>query len=105
MSAPFKSGPGNFTFTLQPLQADFQGRFSPVHLCDVLLESAMLHAASLGFGFDDKRQAQSAWVLTRMAMRMKEDAFVHDEIGVETWVDSVKSSFSTGKFNVFKNGK
>jgi acyl-ACP thioesterase len=105
MLTRFKNQPGNFSYTLQPLQADFQGRFSVVHLCDVILESAMLHAASLGFGFDDMRRGQSAWVLTRMAMRMEEDAFVHDEISVETWVDSVKSSFSTRKFNVFKNGR
>lgn len=105
MSTPFKNHPGNFSFTVHPLQADFKGKFSVIRLCEIILESASQHAASLGFGFQEMQSAGTAWVLTRLAIQVEQYANVYDELYLETWVDSVKSSFSTRKFNVFKKGE
>ena len=91
------------SLTVSPLQVDFQGFLSITELCDLLLETASLHATSVGFGFEDMHKENSAWVLTRLLIRIQEPAKVFDLVKIETWVDSMSTAFTTRKFNI-RNG-
>lgn len=90
-----------YTFTVQPLQVDFQGHLSMIHLCDVILDCAARDASAYGFGLQDVLTSNLAWVLTRLNIRIEEYGKLFDILSVETWVDSVNVSYSIRKFNIY----
>jgi acyl-ACP thioesterase len=93
-----------YTFTVQPLQLDFQGKLSVIHLCEVILDCAARDASASGFGLQDVLTSNLAWVLTRLYISIEEYGKLFDVLSIETWVDSVNTSYSIRKFNVY-NGE
>ena len=92
---------GRFTFTVKPLQVDFQRNMSMIHLCDVILDCAARDASDLGFGIQHVLTSNLAWVLTRLSIKVEKYGRLFDVLNIETWVDSVNQSYSIRKFNIY----
>ena len=46
-----------------------------------------------GFGFNDMSERHTAWVLSRLAIEMKEYPTAFDKINLYTWIDEVGRLF------------
>ncbi len=62
-------------------------------LCNILLDSAAIHANKYGFGFHDMRKENVYWVLSRFHIIMHEYPSMDDQIKVETWPKGVNKLF------------
>jgi acyl-ACP thioesterase len=92
---------GIYSLTVLPLQVDFLGHFSMIHICESVLDSASHHATQLGIGLEEVKTSNNAWVLTRMLIQVEEYPTIFDQLKIETWVDDVNLSFSVRKFNFY----
>jgi acyl-ACP thioesterase len=62
-------------------------------LCNILLDSAAVHANKFRFGYHDMRKENVYWVLSRFHIIMHEYPSMDDRIMVETWPKGVNKLF------------
>lgn len=62
-------------------------------LCNILLDSAAVHANKFRFGYHDMRKENVYWVLSRFHIIMHEYPSMDDRIIVETWPKGVNKLF------------
>ena len=71
-----------------------------------LIHAASSHAGERGFGFNDMSERHTAWVLSRLAIEMKEYPTAFDKINLYTWIDEVGRLFTSRCFELAdENGK
>ena len=68
---------------------DFRGRVTLPMIGNYLIHAASSHAGERGFGFNDMSERHTAWVLSRLAIEMKEYPTAFDKINLYTWIDEV----------------
>ena len=70
------------------------------------MAAASSHAGERGFGFNDMSERHTAWVLSRLAIEMKEYPTAFDKINLYTWIDEVGRLFTSRCFELAdENGK
>ena len=67
-----KNKVGEFHFVTESYLMDFRGRITIPMIGTYLLHAASCHAADRGFGYNDMTERHTAWVLSRLAIEMKE---------------------------------
>ncbi len=65
--------------------SDRKGRMSLPYLCNLLQETATLHADSLGWGYKVLKEQGLQWVLSRQWIQMDRFPLWKEEITVSTW--------------------
>lgn len=65
-----------------------------------LIHAASSHAGERGFGFNDMSERHTAWVLSRLAIEMKEYPTAFDKINLYTWIDEVGRLFTSRCFEL-----
>ena len=83
---------GLFHFVAEPYLMDFRGRVTLPMIGNYLIHAASSHAGERGFGFNDMSERHTAWVLSRLAIEMKEYPTAFDKINLYTWIDESDAS-------------
>ncbi len=72
-------------FKITSSDTDMYGRVRLGSLVNLLIQSAINSADSLGFGFANLREKKLFWVLSRMTVEIYNPIKWYDEVVVETW--------------------
>jgi medium-chain acyl-[acyl-carrier-protein] hydrolase len=76
-------------FRVTSADTDMESRLRPGALLNMLIQSAIQSADSLGFGFGSLRQEKLFWVLSRMSVDIQRPMHWYEEAVVETWPKDV----------------
>ncbi|MDH8700791.1 medium-chain acyl-[acyl-carrier-protein] hydrolase [Dysgonomonadaceae bacterium PH5-43] len=85
---------GSYKFHIESYVCDFQGKATLPIIGNFILQSATIHAAERGFGYDDMTELNTAWVLSRLSIQMNEYPSYDQDLIVETWVEDVARFFT-----------
>lgn len=88
----------SYSFQVQPQYVDFQFRVTMAALGDILLTAAGFNADDNGFGLRRLHELDYAWVLSRLAIEMKQFPEQYEKIEVETWIEEVGRVSTTRNF-------
>jgi acyl-ACP thioesterase len=72
-------------FRVTSADTDMKARLRLGALVNMLIQSAIQSADSLGFGFSGLRREKLIWVLSRMTVEIQKTLYWNDEVVVETW--------------------
>ena len=72
-------------FEITSADVDMYGRLRPGTLLNYLIQSAIISADQLGFGFKNIKRQQLFWVLSRISIELYKPMKWYDKITVETW--------------------
>lgn len=95
---------GLYHFVAEPYLTDFRGRVTLPMIGNYLIHAASGHAGERGFGFNDMSERHTAWVLSRLAIEMREYPAAFEEICLYTWIDEVGRLF-TGRCFELADGR
>lgn len=93
----------NKSYHIRSYEGDFENVARINAITNMMQDIASMHAAKLGFGYDDFIASQRAWVLSRAYIRMNELPVVGDEIRVETWPAHIVGPLALRGFKVFRD--
>lgn len=85
----------NHKFTLTAGDCDCARRMPLPWLLRKVIETATLHANSLGIGFKDLEPMGIVWVLSRVTMRIDRYPGPNDELSLTTWIQDATRLYST----------
>lgn len=85
---------GIFHFITDSDLVDFRGRITIPVIGAQLLHAASVHAEARGFGYNDMRGRDAAWVLSRLAIEVKSYPGMSEEITLYTWIDGAAGLFT-----------
>ncbi len=88
--------------TTQPFEVDFRGKMTMSLIINNLLNVAGTHANRRGFGISRLNEEGHTWVLSRLALELKEFPQTDDKIVFETWVESLMRTFTLRNFAIKK---
>ena len=91
---------GRYPFMAEPFHCDFSGRLFMGHLGNHLLNAADFHSTDRGFGMKRLMEIKRSWVLSRLAIEMREMPEQYTRFNVETWVESAMRYFTSRNFAV-----
>lgn len=86
---------GLFHFVAEPYLMDFRGRVTLPMIGNYLIHAASSHAGERGFGFNDMSERHTAWVLSRLAIEMKEYPTAFDKMRLIYTLGSMRSDASS----------
>src|SRR5690554_525679 len=75
------------------------------HLLNILQAVAGKHSALGGMSYFDMQQQNQAWVLSTMRIEIKNLPQWHDQIEVETWIETLSGIKSVRDFEIIHNNK
>ena len=85
-------------FTVSSYELNPRGEARLTAMANYFQEVAYHHANELGFGFDQMKERQTLWMLSRMKIRMSKYPVWNDTIVVETWPSGIDKLFPPGIF-------
>lgn len=91
---------GKYEFTAEPFHCDFSGRLCMGHLGNHLLNAADFHATGRGFGMKHLLGIHRAWVLSRLAIEVREMPEQLEQFHVETWIENSMRYFTKRNFAI-----
>ena len=91
---------GKYEFTAEPFHCDFSGRLCMGHLGNHLLNAADFHATGRGFGMKHLLGIHRAWVLSRLAIEVREMPEQLEQFQVETWIENAMRYFTKRNFAI-----
>ena len=91
---------GKYEFTAEPFHCDFSGRLCMGHLGNHLLNAADFHATGRGFGMKHLLGIHRAWVLSRLAIEVREMPEQLEQFQVETWIENSMRYFTKRNFAI-----
>lgn len=71
--------------TITCYEADANQIMRPTAMLDMMQEAANINATSLGFGYDEMKESNTAWVLSRIHVRFKNYPKWRDNVNIKTW--------------------
>lgn len=97
---------GTYRFMAEPFHTDFTGRLTLGVLGNHLLNCASFHAQERGFGMRTINEECYTWVLSRLAIEMKDMPRQNDAFSIETWVEDVYHLFTNRNYAILdKDGR
>ena len=81
-------------------EVNAQAEMPLAKVVEILIDSASRHAESRGFGYQDLKKKNQAWVLARVALEMSRYPKVDEIVKVETWVEGINRVFSSRNFKL-----
>lgn len=100
MTAQLLSKVGKYRFLAEPFHCDFSGRLFMGHLGNHLLNAADFHSNERGYGMNTLVPQHRTWVLSRLAIEMREMPKAYDWFNVETWVENAMKYFTSRNFAI-----
>ena len=91
---------GHYEFLAEPFHCDFSNSLLIGHLGNHLLNAADFHSNDRGYGMNYLMPRHKTWVLSRLAIEMKEMPKSYDRFFVETWVESAMKYFTSRDFKI-----
>ena len=91
---------GRYEFLAEPFHCDFSNRLFMGHLGNHMLNAADFHSNDRGFGMHYLNTINKTWVLSRLAIEMKEMPPMYTKFYIETWVESAMRFFTNRNFAV-----
>lgn len=91
---------GRYEFLAEPFHCDFSNHLFMGHLGNHLLNAADFHSNERGYGMNYFNTVNKTWVLSRLAIDMKDMPQAYDRFFVETWVDDVMRFFTSRNFKI-----
>lgn len=91
---------GTYHFVAEPFHVDFTGRLTLGVLGNHLLNCAGFHAEERGFGMATVNEESYTWVLSRLAIEMKEMPRQYEPFTIETWVENVYRLFTDRNYAI-----
>jgi acyl-CoA thioester hydrolase len=84
---------------------DFNGHLNNLKYLEWMINSAMEHSESEGFGIDYYKKNNVTWVAKKHCIEYKLPAFEGDKLILKTWIDEVKKLSVIRKYEIYKNDK
>jgi medium-chain acyl-[acyl-carrier-protein] hydrolase len=81
-------------------ETDFKSKMTLKSISDMLMETAWLHAESLGFGFNELESQKYVWVLSRLNIEITNYPVWKDQLIVRTWPTNIEKLFANRDFQV-----
>jgi acyl-ACP thioesterase len=89
---------GNYDFIIEPFHVDFNGKLTLGVLGNHFLNCAGLHAKERGFGMASLNEENYTWVLSRLAIELKNMPDQYEKFTIRTWVENVYRLFTDRNF-------
>lgn len=74
-------------------EADANQLMRPTAMLDLMQEAANVNASTLGFGYDEMMNSNTAWVLSRIHVKFNNTPKWRDEVNLKTWHKGVSKLF------------
>ena len=87
-----------FPLVVEPFQEDYSGHLSWSNLGNFTLRIASLHAEAHGFGISYMMSHRRGWVLSRLAIDLKERPKSLQHYSISTWVSRIFRQFTERNF-------
>jgi medium-chain acyl-[acyl-carrier-protein] hydrolase len=93
-------------FSIYAKDIDFNGKLKFYCICGYFFEIAARHANHLRFGFQDLKQENVYWVLSRLHIKILKYPGFEQKINIQTWHKGVGRLFGLRDFRILdKNGQ
>ena len=79
--------------TITCYEADANQFMRPTAMLDLMQEAANVNASTLGFGYDEMMNSNTAWVLSRIHVKFNNTPKWRDEVNLKTWHKGVSKLF------------
>lgn len=79
--------------TIACYEADANQLMRPTAMLDLMQEAANVNATALKFGYDELKESNTAWVLSRMHVRFEKMPFWRQEVNIKSWHKGVAKLF------------
>lgn len=79
--------------TITCYEADANKMMRPTAMLDLMQEAANVNASTLGFGYDEMMNSNTAWVLSRIHVKFNNTPKWRDEVNLKTWHKGVSKLF------------
>ena len=80
-------------YTITCYEADANQLMRPTAMLDLMQEAANVNASTLGFGYDEMMNSNTAWVLSRIHVKFNNTPRWRDEVNLKTWHKGVSKLF------------
>ena len=80
-------------YTITCYEADANQLMRPTAMLDLMQEAANANASTLGFGYDEMMNSNTAWVLSRIHVKFNNTPKWRDEVNLKTWHKGVSKLF------------
>ena len=80
-------------YTITCYEADANQLMRPTAMLDLMQEAANVNASTLGFGYDEMMNSNTAWVLSRIHVKFNNTPKWRDEVNLRTWHKGVSKLF------------
>lgn len=94
----------SFYYDIDPQMVDINKNIKIPNLITLLLNTAGRSSEEYHIGVDQLMEEGKAWVLSRLAIEMKEMPRHNDRIRVDTWIENVERMFSLRNFQIVSHG-
>ena len=80
-------------YTITCYEADANQLMRPTAMLDLMQEAANANASTLGFGYDEMMNSNTAWVLSRIHVKFMNTPKWREEVNLKTWHKGVSKLF------------
>lgn len=80
-------------YTITCYEADANQLMRPTAMLDLMQEAANVNASTLGFGYDEMMNSNTAWVLSRIHVKFNNTPKWREEVNLKTWHKGVSKLF------------
>ena len=80
-------------YTITCYEADANQLMRPTAMLDLMQEAANVNASTLGLGYDEMMNSNTAWVLSRIHVKFNNTPKWRDEVNLKTWHKGVSKLF------------
>ncbi len=91
---------GHYDFIAEPFHCDFQSRIFMGHMGNAMLNAADFHSNERGYGMHYLNTINKTWVLSRLAIEMRDMPKAYDKFSIDTWVEGAMKFFTSRNFAV-----
>lgn len=79
----------SYTFNVKQNDIDFNGHVHNVTYLSWMIEAAMKHSESVGFGYKECLDLGGTWVAKSHTIEYKKPAYANDTLKMETWIEEI----------------
>lgn len=84
---------------------DFRKRLTPSNLVNIFIQIAWHHAEALNFGIDFMHKNHTVWMLSRLHIKIMQDATWNEKLEVFTWPKGINRLFYQRDFEVYNTNQ
>ena len=88
------------THTITCYESDANQRLRPTAMLDMMQEAAGVNATTLGFGYDELKDSNTAWVLSRMHVKFNQTPLWREDVTLKTWHKGISKLFYLRDFTL-----